>query len=310
MTIMDLKSFFAPEEPLGLVLCGGGGKGAYQIGALSVLHRWGIDRYIKAVSGVSIGALNALLFAEVPLKKAEGVWRGVTQADFTVPNRENVFSADSEKFEHQGVLSKLSAIMKDPLGRTARYSQEGLERLIDDNIAREPEKLFRRGLRIVVTVSRLDPSAAFDRDHHLPLVTEYMELRGKTYEEIKNIVLASAALPFAFPPRAIGENYYYDGGALDNMPVRPLVRMGLKNIVIIHLRTADDPKEIDRRKDSFAGIDESVLNVFDIYPSDAGVLGDTMELSPEKTEWRLRLGKQDAERQLPLKVYLGGKKLV
>ena len=48
---------------IGLVLCGGGGRGAYQIGVWQALNELGLDRYINGVSGTSAGALNTALFA-------------------------------------------------------------------------------------------------------------------------------------------------------------------------------------------------------------------------------------------------------
>jgi NTE family protein len=53
MTIDDLR-----KARIGLVLGGGGGKGAYEIGVWNTLRNvYGIK--IAAVSGTSVGALNA-----------------------------------------------------------------------------------------------------------------------------------------------------------------------------------------------------------------------------------------------------------
>lgn len=59
---------------IGLVLCGGGGRGAYQIGVWQALNELGLDRYINGVSGTSAGALNAALFACGNISLAENVW--------------------------------------------------------------------------------------------------------------------------------------------------------------------------------------------------------------------------------------------
>ncbi len=48
---------------IGLVLAGGGGKGAYQIGVWKYLHEVGLDRNITAVSGTSVQSL----LSETPL---------------------------------------------------------------------------------------------------------------------------------------------------------------------------------------------------------------------------------------------------
>lgn len=49
---------------LGLVLAGGGARGAYQIEVWKALAKLKIDKYIKVVSGISIGVLNTILFLQ------------------------------------------------------------------------------------------------------------------------------------------------------------------------------------------------------------------------------------------------------
>lgn len=66
---------------LGLVFAGGGGKGAYEIGVWKYLHETGMDKYFKAVSGTSVGALNAALFASGSFEKAEEVWSNIKKED-------------------------------------------------------------------------------------------------------------------------------------------------------------------------------------------------------------------------------------
>ena len=46
-----------------LCLGGGGGKGAYQLGVYRALAEYGLMDKVTAISGTSIGAINALLFA-------------------------------------------------------------------------------------------------------------------------------------------------------------------------------------------------------------------------------------------------------
>lgn len=61
----------------GLVLAGGGGKGAYQIGAMKAMEQCGFTSRIQAVSGASIGALNAVFFAGGDLERAEQTWKNL-----------------------------------------------------------------------------------------------------------------------------------------------------------------------------------------------------------------------------------------
>lgn len=62
-------------EPVGLVLSGGGAKGAYEVGVWRALAEAGIVRDVAAISGTSIGSLNAALFASVQAPgDIERVW--------------------------------------------------------------------------------------------------------------------------------------------------------------------------------------------------------------------------------------------
>ena len=60
----------------GLVLEGGGAKGAYQIGAWKALREAGI--LIKGVAGSSVGALNGALICMDDLDTAEYIWENIS----------------------------------------------------------------------------------------------------------------------------------------------------------------------------------------------------------------------------------------
>ena len=62
-------------EKIGLVLEGGGSKGAYQVGVLKALLENGYR--FDAVTGTSIGALNGAILAQDGLDRLEDFWREV-----------------------------------------------------------------------------------------------------------------------------------------------------------------------------------------------------------------------------------------
>jgi hypothetical protein len=62
---------------IGLVLGGGGAKGAYQIGCWKALRESGIVNF-DAVAGTSVGALNAVLIAQDEFGKAESIWHDMS----------------------------------------------------------------------------------------------------------------------------------------------------------------------------------------------------------------------------------------
>ena len=66
---------------IALVLSGGGGKGAYQIGVWKALKESGLDKEIVSVSGTSVGALNAALFIHNNLNVAEEIYLNMSSVN-------------------------------------------------------------------------------------------------------------------------------------------------------------------------------------------------------------------------------------
>ena len=60
----------------GIVLEGGGARGAYQIGAWKALKEAGVK--IKGIAGTSVGALNGALMCMDDYENAESVWKDIS----------------------------------------------------------------------------------------------------------------------------------------------------------------------------------------------------------------------------------------
>ena len=73
------------ELQIGLVLAGGGGKGAYQIGCWRALRSLGLTRF-KVISGTSVGALNGALIAMGDVGRAEDVWLNLKESQVLEAN--------------------------------------------------------------------------------------------------------------------------------------------------------------------------------------------------------------------------------
>src|SRR6056297_56655 len=63
------------KENYGLVLEGGGAKGAYHIGAAKALAE--LDIKIGGISGTSVGALNGAMLIQDDLEKAYNLWYNI-----------------------------------------------------------------------------------------------------------------------------------------------------------------------------------------------------------------------------------------
>ena len=265
-------------EEYGLILCGGGGRGAYQIGMWQALERLGLRRYITAVSGTSVGALNAALFASVSCARACDIWRSITPRDIADP-----YDAAGRVFgtvlgfafsdEKKATLESSGGIVKSGL-----FSREGMIALIENN-----------GIHRSVTSAEFPVFACC---HNSTLGRpEYFDMRAFSPETATKILVASSAIPAAFPIQRIGHYSYRDGGISDNAPIKPLYDIGYRSFIVSHL----DGVHIDRGKFPDA-------HFIELFPSESIYLGDsrrsmlsdgTMDFDGRSAAKRIELGEQE-----------------
>src|SRR3990167_7073531 len=80
-TSKTIRSFSDDSESkptVALVLSGGGGKGAYQIGCWAALRDVGISKF-TVISGTSVGALNGALIAANDFDLARQIWENLDE---------------------------------------------------------------------------------------------------------------------------------------------------------------------------------------------------------------------------------------
>lgn len=193
-------------NPTGLVLNGGGGKGAYQIGAFKALREAGLNDLITAVSGSSIGALNMCLFNYDDGTVGEDIWSHLTSEQFVDPDLE----------------------LLD--GKEGLVSRDGLLQVLADYI--DFEKLRNNPLDLYASVTEYR-DLNDDKGQ-----ARYMKLNGKSDEEIRQILLASSCMPFVYEPVVMNGITYRDGGLTDNLPIKPLYDMGIRQFIVILLNDA------------------------------------------------------------------------
>ena len=96
----------------GLVLEGGGAKGAYQIGAWKALREAGVK--LKGIAGTSVGALNGALICMGDLEKAERLWENISYS--------KIMSVDDEVM---GEIFKHKKISRETLKELMDYMADG-----------------------------------------------------------------------------------------------------------------------------------------------------------------------------------------
>ena len=205
----------AQQRPIVLVFQGGGALGAYQAGVYQALHEAKIEP--DWIIGTSIGAINASLIAgnerEDRLDRLDEFWRRMRRKEFwglsTWPGLSDTTAYWSTLlggipgFFEPNPLAFLGAHY--PLGKDKAgfYSTAPLEKTLTELV---DFALVKR------CMPRLTVGAAHVRSSQM----RYFDSR-ETAISVRH-VMASGALPPAFPAVRIDGELYWDGGILSNTP--------------------------------------------------------------------------------------------
>lgn len=254
--------------PFGLVLEGGGGRGAYQIGACKAIKEMGLD--ISMVAGTSVGALNGAMVVQGDIDRAFDIWHDL--------NPELVIKLDAD------LRSMLS---------NGNYGPDTLKQLI-----RYVKKVVAEGGLDVTPLEKLVKSVLDEdriRRSHVGFGIVTVDLTARRAVEIykeeipegqlADYVIASASFP-AFKRTIIDGRTFIDGALYNNLPINLVSSRGFRDIIV--LRTYG--MGIKRR------VNTEGLNIINISPSES--LCSVMDFSNRSARRGLKLGYDDACRVL------------
>ena len=246
---------------IGVVLSGGGSRGAYEAGILHYIRtdlrrRLGRHVPIDIVTGTSVGAINAAFIAAThcdPDTQADQIvaaWRALRIEELISLRARDVLRAGR---------MMLGADPPPPHPGSYRYGglvdTNGLERFVVRTI---PWRGIERSLRsrdlqaisvsathvgtghTVVFLSCAEPAPReWSRD---PFVRHRAARIGPRH------VLASAAIPLLFPAVRIGDEFFTDGGLRQNTPMSPAIRLGADRLLLISLRHVSTESNVIQRE--------------------------------------------------------------
>ena len=269
------------RRPLGLVLSGGGARGAFQVGVYEGLLR---DRRFATgpavVSGTSAGAINGALIAagKSPAEMMD-FWNGIA---------DNPPAAASPLFFSSAARALLRLTVREWMqlfvpGRrwrallqrawnhfppqrgsllafwaeyllTARFELvshllEGIQEPFVADTAQLRERLIDvfGGERVPNTDVHLAINTV---DAHTGQVVRFVTVETPLTREpdyvvvdaiTVDMVLASASIPLLFPPVQIGSHLLWDGGLLVNTPLAAVVALGADEIVTVLVTEPPEP---------------------------------------------------------------------
>ncbi|MCI6422444.1 MAG: patatin-like phospholipase family protein [Blautia sp.] len=262
-----MKPIIDLTKEYGLVLEGGGAKGAYQIGAWKALREAGVK--LKGIAGTSVGALNGALICMGDYENARKVWENITYS--------RIMSVDDEKMEYLFRQKKLDMDMvKDAL----EFMKEGgidvapLRALIHDCI--DEQKIMHSPIDLYILTFDVDEWKELDID-----------IKKSDPSLIQDFLLASAYIFPLFKNEKLHGKTYVDGGAINNVPLGSLVSRGYEDIIMVRIFGIGREKKVK--------IPEGTT-VYTVEPRVS--LGSIMEFDSRKSRRHMKLGYYDTMRML------------
>jgi NTE family protein len=237
----------AARPTVAVVLPGGGARGAYEIGALSVLlpALEARGERVSVYCGTSVGAINATTLASLahlPVQEqVEGAltcWRELRKRDVIAPIAGGGGARTTMRLLAHvlgiGRVSLASLLDPSPLRSSLdrwtdwKMLSRNVERGVVDSVCVVATSLSSGGPVAFVSCRDAAPG-------HLDEGLRYVKtrLRGEH-------VRASAAIPLLFPaveittPRA-ARGHYVDGGTRLNSPIKPALHLGAERVIVVGL---------------------------------------------------------------------------
>lgn len=264
-----MENTFDLNKEYGIVLEGGGAKGAYQIGVWKAFLDCGVK--IKGVSGVSVGALNGALICMGNYQEAEDLWKTISYSTVMKVNDVQMDKIVKHKIKELNIkeIRKSTTEIIANKGIDITPLKELINQWVDEDKIINSEIEFIMGTFSVSELKEVE-------------ITAWESEKGY----LKDYLLASSYLP-AFQNEKLHGMKYLDGGMFNNVPVDMLINRGYKDIIIIRIFGIGLEKRINIPKD---------VNIIQIAPRVD--LGGILEFDSEKCTRNILIGYYDGLRCL------------
>lgn len=227
-----------------LVLPGAGARGAYQVGVLKAVASLlpaGAANPFSIIAGTSAGAINAAVLAgraanfERAVNDMEQVW-----ANF---HADQVYRTDAWAMLKSS-MRWLAGLVFGGLGAGNPHSlldNSPLHDLLERNVR-------FAGIARAIDQGQLDAIAVTASGYTTARSVTFFQGRPefKPWSRVRRIgrptrldvehLMASASVPFVFPPVRIGGEYYGDGSMRHRAPLSPALHLGADRLLVIGVR--------------------------------------------------------------------------
>ncbi len=279
------------ELRFGLVLSGGGAKGAYEAGVLRAMDELDFFDKVKVISGTSIGALNTIMLSRDDISVLTDLWNDVNFRQVMGTPEINGTDAVVDKLKYIAEnrksmnISDIKSSIKDELSdiEIKPVTQENVRTLLENNVNIEQLRASKRDYFV----------CAYNRNKQLP---KFFNLKNLSDEMMIDAVLASSAIPHVYPPVMIRGEAFSDGGINDpelnaqnsiNTPVEPMAYYDLDAVIVVYL--SDTPKLVTPERYSGA-----MINIIPSESIEAVKFSGTVNFTRRAIETKMQLGYRDA----------------
>lgn len=231
------------QPVIGLVLPGGGARGAYQVGVLKAIAEMapGTDMPFDVVTGTSVGAINAAALAASTARYGDGMKR--VEAFWSELNIGDIYRTSTWSL-FKNAMHWAATVLFGGLGTSnplCLLDNEPLRRLLQDSIDFAAiEHSINIGKLRAFGVS----ASGYRRGHAVTFFEGVEEIEdwertrraGRRADVTVEHLMASTSLPYMFAPVKIDNQYYGDGSLRLNAPLSPAIRLGADRILAIGIR--------------------------------------------------------------------------
>lgn len=223
----------AGYERIGIILSGGGAKGAYQAGAMKAVYEFleehGAHDKVCMIAGTSIGSWNALFWLAGLVKERNGGesplerwWsrvnvRDVIQPVSYVPTRHNYFLSNEPWKEAFDDL-----FQGTPAGARLQHHIENAGRPGTMNFYFTRSNIGKASLAYTTNRNSWDDVSPNLQLRRAPRAVEGDYLLAERLSCVRDGVFSSMDIPPLFEYSCDGDraNFFEDGGVVDNLPIR------------------------------------------------------------------------------------------
>lgn len=247
-----------PGERTGIVLSGGGARGAFQVGVvagiLEVLEGAAIPQApFNVLCGTSVGAINAAYLAShagVSHMEIQGLieaWKSLKLSEHLRVNLRSLFGGGLFTGISQDEAFDDAPSSERPIPARALLDSLPLVQLVKNRV--DFDRLHdnvSQGIVHAIVITALEIGSGrttmfIEAQDRVSFPQSKDPRRNVRRERIGlQHILASAALPLVFPPRRVHGEAYCDGGVRFNTPIAPAIRAGADRLVVISL-LSDEP---------------------------------------------------------------------